>query len=125
VTLRASASRTSFVYTGDQRMDDIQSAKNELARKVGANPLANAASLTGLLQTDGSTSDGIAFTVGNSVELAHGLGRRASGFVVTDSQLGPAMLYRVTSTSGLEDTHIKLTLDASAPRDIRVKLAVY
>jgi hypothetical protein len=125
MSTRGSAARTAYVFTGDAKQDDMQAARNDLARKVGANPLANAVKLEGLLQTNGSTTDGIAFAAGATVELAHGLGRAATGFAVLDALLGPALLYRVASSTGLEETHIRLTQDASAPRTIRVRLAVF
>lgn len=125
MSTRSAASRSAFVYTGDINLNDIQQARNDVAAKVNANPLANAVVITGLVQTDGSTSDGVEFAVGQTRELAHGLGYRASGFVILDQRSAFAQLGRVAVTAGLEDTHIALNHYSLAPATTYVKLAIW
>ena len=119
MSLRSSAARSLQSYSGDVTLNEMQQARDDLSRKVGANPLANSARLDGLLQSNGSTSDGIQFdaTGGTNAsrELAHGLDRVVSHFIVTDMQTAVGTFKRSAVTVGLERTHIKLTnIGASA-----------
>lgn len=95
-----------------QRHDRVSRALSSLPRQQGVIPAAallQGVIIVGTPQTDGSITDGVTFTSSGSQELPHGLGRRAQGFLVVDAQTSAPDLRRVTVTTGLEETHIKLT----------------
>lgn len=67
------------VHTGTREGDSMQRSGQEVARKTSAHPTNDAR----LLDTDvgGVAGAGLVFTAGTARSIAHGLGRRAKGFL--------------------------------------------
>lgn len=98
-------------HTGDPMVDRMQENRDKVAAFLSAMPWLQGRMLTG----DDVTVDAydLAFTSGTARELAHGLGRACRGFMVVDAKTASPTLVRGTVTTGLEDTHIKLTSGAT------------
>lgn len=124
MSTRSAASESALIYTGQRTLNDVQANANKVSAKVNANPLANAVVISGLIE-NGVVTDGVSFTPGQTRELAHGLGYRASGFVILDQRSAFAQLGRIAVTAGLEETHIALNHYSLAPATTYVKLAVW
>lgn len=70
-------------YTGDAAQDDLSSEVRRIARTLNGAPFLAGELIRGTASQDGSGTftDGVACTAGTLVELRHGLGRRALGFL--------------------------------------------
>jgi hypothetical protein len=100
----------------------------KLQQKNDADPLRDKRYISGVVdptRAAGSPlTDGIAFTAGQAIELAHGLGRAAQGFIVTDCQVGAHGLVndKPNLTKGLEKTHIRLKNTALVTTVVKVQV---
>ena len=94
-----------------------------LARRLASILPLSGVFVGGLIGTDGRYSDGIAIAGFGSVNVPHGLGRPALGFIVADQQDSPASIVRTAPTTGMEDTHIGITSTSASAT--RVKLWVF
>lgn len=103
-----------------------QQATDRGAAKVDTMPLRDHALVTGIYDpVTKNTSDGVTFTAGQTLEVAHTLGRRVTGFIVANAELSAPELTRddANLTVGLETTHTRLTHNGGS--DTRVKLLVF
>lgn len=90
----------------------MQRTAQQVARKAGAHPTNDAR----LLDTDvgGVSGKGLAFTAGTARSIAHGLGRKAKGFLEVYLADTPSaahvQLYPTAHPSGITSaTHITVT----------------
>lgn len=99
-------------HTGTRQGDAQQRQAQEVAKRVADHPTNGAR----LLETDvgGVLGKGYAFTAGTARSIAHGLGRRAKGFVEVYAVDAPSAahvgLFASAHPSGItSSTHITVT----------------
>jgi hypothetical protein len=99
-------------HTGTRQGDGMQRLAQDTARSAGAHPTNGAR----LLDTDvgGVKGAGLAFTAGTPRSIAHGLGRKATGFFEVYGVDAPSAarvgLFASAHPSGItSSTHITLT----------------
>lgn len=98
-------------FTGVRQTDDTSRQVQSLVRASVECPLLDGV----LLEIDPSTSSvGIAFTAGQVRTLAHGLGRRWRGFLVTSETGASASLLRATRAAATDSASITLTHGGAA-----------
>lgn len=116
ITLEPPPQRASDQGTGAQ--------KTKVQQKLDKDPIGDRAAVTGVAdaslprQPSGQPGQtiGITFAAGQAIEIAHGLGRAATGFLVKDAQLSaPALFNDLANLSpGLSKTHIRLKHSGAA-----------
>jgi hypothetical protein len=90
--------RTS-IYTESRELQESDRRRNE----------ANSA-INGLaIPADARTVKGLTFTAGQTVDVAHGLTRKAVGYLVVNARAGIPLVYRTLQTEELEARLIRLT----------------
>lgn len=106
--------------TGEPLFDRIQQRQDDAAGAARSIPWLQGTLLEGLRQEDGSITNGIEFTTGQTRELPHGLGRASRGFLAVGASGSEPLLYQSESTQGLEASHIKLTHAGASTTRVRV-----
>jgi hypothetical protein len=99
------------VFTGDRLAQDAQLSAQESARRLNLGLFANAILISA--ETGKPANSGLQFTAGGARSFAHGLGRKAVGFVEVygvDAVGGRVSLRSSTMPPGLTSlTHITVT----------------
>lgn len=99
-------------HTGTRQGDGMQRSAQETARKVSAHPTNDAR----LIDTDvgGVSGKGLAFSAGVARSIAHGLGRKAKGFLevygADNASAARVGLFATAHPGGVSSsTHITVT----------------
>lgn len=98
-----------LVQTGEPQADDLSRELRQVVRTLADSPFAQGRLLTGAPSADGTghTTDGFACASGVPMQVPHGLGRRALGFIkVAPAHLaGGAALDLVSDPTGVDLAH--------------------